>query len=83
MSYRCGIGARFGLAMGVDASEPVIICDVCGIRRPVASKTSYAPAWFLDGKPPPKWRGRRWTDDEGNPRREDFCPACKAKEVQL
>ena len=79
MSYRCGIGARLGQMSGVGASEPVIICDGCGVQRLVASKTSYAPSWFLNGKPPPKWIGRRWIDDDGNARREDYCPACKAK----
>lgn len=81
MSYRCGIGGRLGRASGVGASEPVIICDGCGFERPVASKTFYAPpGWFLNGKPPPKWRGRRWIDDDGGARREDWCPDCKDKE---
>lgn len=80
MSYRCGIGARLGQMSGVGASEPVIICDGCGFERPVASKTEFAPpGWFLNGKPPPKWSGRRWIDDDGNARREDCCPACKDK----
>lgn len=67
MSYRCGI-------MG---SEPVLICDGCGLMRPVMSERSVRPCkWFLDRKPAPGWTMEKREDGT---RARDWCGACSAK----
>ena len=74
MSYRVGIG--FGMAsLGFQPCDPAIICDGCGLVRPIVSSGRMGPpAWFLDGKAPPKWKqGKRIPDGD----RQDFCPRCK------
>lgn len=72
MSYRAGIGA--GMArLGLLPGEPHIICDGCGVTIPVANGTTFAPRWFLAGKPPPKWRGVRSHDGS---KRWDLCHRC-------
>jgi len=73
MTYRAGIGARLATKFGHGPSEPSVICDGCGAVRLVASKTSFAPTWFLNRKPPPGWRGLRMHDGT---KRWDLCPDC-------
>lgn len=72
MSYRAGIGASMK-ALGFEPGEPHIICDGCGQTHLVANNTTFAPRWFLDGKPPRGWRGVRMADGS---RRWDLCPRC-------
>ena len=72
MSYRCGIGP--GL-FDIAPREPHIACDGCGAQYVVRGKHGVPPGWFLDGKPPPKWAGRRGGLDG---LREDWCPVCRA-----
>lgn len=61
MSYRCGFGGR----------QPYIECDGCGRLHHL--NAARAPKWFLDGKPPPTWTGKRHSSTS----REDYCPGCK------
>lgn len=71
MSYYCGIGPGMASA----PRHPAIVCDGCGLERPVAPGRPHVvpPAWFLDGKPPPGWRGLRVHDGS---KRWDLCPDC-------
>lgn len=68
MSYLCGLGP--GIPGG--PRDPVIICDGCGAEKRI-TYSHVPPLWFMDGKAPPGWKGRRHTDG----RREDYCPTCK------
>lgn len=74
MSYRCGIGPGIP---GLQPGAPTITCDGpdCGVKFEVKGRGigSVPPAWFLDGKPVPGWKGGR--TKEGT--RVDFCPKCK------
>ena len=74
MSYRVGVGA--GMArIGLMPCDPAIICDGCGlVRQVVAHRMGSAPGWFLDGKPPPRWKAGKRLE---NGQRQDFCPRCK------
>lgn len=73
MSYLCGIGGNT-VRIGLVPREPMIECDGCGLAIPVAPVGSSAPpAWFLDGKAPPHWRGLRSHDGS---KRWDLCPRC-------
>ena len=73
MSYHCGIGPGIP---GLTPCAPYFTCDGCGVNRRVRwnGACSAAPKWFLDGKPPPKWRsGPR----SPNAQRRDYCPECE------
>jgi hypothetical protein len=73
VSYRFGVGGGM-VALGFRSCDPAIICDGCGLLRPVVPPGRKGPpAWFLDGKAPPKWK---LAQSEHNTRR-DFCPRCK------
>jgi hypothetical protein len=74
VSYRVGVGGGMA-ALGFQPCDPAIICDGCGLVRPVVSPGRMGPpAWFLDSKSPPKWKqGKRLPDGA----RQDFCPRCK------
>lgn len=74
MTYQCGIGG--GMArLGFRPCEPHIVCDGCGVTRPICGQRTCGPqAWFLRGKAAPKWSGGRRADHT----REDWCPACTA-----
>jgi hypothetical protein len=74
VSYRVGIGALLAANRGA-ARDPHIECDGCGITRPVA-EMGVARQWFLNGKPPPKWRGTRVENADGSVSRTDYCPRC-------
>jgi hypothetical protein len=69
VSYRVG---AYGMeALGIPSGPPTIICDGC--RATLEVKGRHAPpAWFLNGKPPAKWKGGRGKDG----RRDDRCPRC-------
>lgn len=73
MSYHAGIGP--GMArLGLTPMEPHVQCDGCERAIHVLPVGTCAPpAWFLDGNPPPRWRGLRAHDGS---RRWDLCPAC-------
>lgn len=71
MSYQCGIGPSMR-ALGIQPRDPHIVCDGCGATRVITS-SHVPPAWFLDGKPPPKWRLLRKHDGSN---RWDLCPTC-------
>ncbi len=77
MSYRTGIGTAAAILLGVEPTDPCIVCDGCGLQRTVYSKRGVgAPAaWFLDRKPAPGWALVR----QENTRGWDYCPACKSK----
>ena len=69
MSYRAGTG---GLAsIGIQDRTPAIVCDTCGNVHDIKMQP---PAWFLDGKAPPRWRVKRYAGI-----RTDRCDACNAK----
>lgn len=73
MSYRAGIGASLAARANELPREPHIVCDGCGATHPIATKSSFAPKWFLNYRPPPGWRGLRM---HNGMRRWDLCPAC-------
>ncbi len=74
MSYRVGISTAVAMVMGVEPTEPCIVCDGCGRRRTVYSKRGGAPAkWFIVGKPAPRWALVPMWGERGR----DYCPACK------
>jgi len=78
MTYRAGTN---GLgAIGIPDGDPRIVCDGCGDTYAIARRGAAGapPAWFLDGKAPPKWRTARLGADANTVRR-DYCPACKRK----
>lgn len=66
--------ATRGLAhIGIPDDDSRIVCDSCGMRRAVLTPRSKGPpAWLLNGKSPPGWRGV--TQKEGT--RRDVCPRC-------
>lgn len=64
MSYLCGIN------FGAFPREPQVVCDGCQATHVIHG---LAPSWFLNGKPPPGWRGLRKHDGS---KRWDLCPAC-------
>jgi hypothetical protein len=72
MSYRCGIYEPLASIMGVEPGPPRITCDGCGVVLKIGERR-LPPAWFLDGKAPPRWRTEK--HDDGT--RSDWCPACK------
>lgn len=73
MSYRCGVGPSLARAFEyAGETRPHIICDRCGATRVVDGFHGVAPVWFMDGRPPPGWRGSRSPDDT----RIDLCPKC-------
>jgi len=57
------------------------------MKHPITSARRMAPpAWFLDGKPPPRWKGLRLPEIAGHlpaypvaVPRLDWCPACVAE----
>lgn len=70
MTYQCGMnfpGAR---------RDPAIVCDGCGLRRSVTTRSGLPAKWFLDLKPAPGWAMVRREDAIGLYRR-DWCPRCK------
>ncbi len=74
MSYRVGVGGGMA-ALGFQPRDPAIICDGCGLVRPVVAPGRMGPpAWFLDDKAPPKWKQWKRLEDG---QRLDFCPRCK------
>lgn len=73
MSYRSGIGPELAARLGGEACDPHVKCDRCGVRHGCGTRQRFAAAWFLDGKPPPGWKGNR---KEGAERR-DWCPKCR------
>ena len=78
MSYRAGIGPGM-VRLGYTPQEPHVVCDECGKRRTIQTRKSWAAQWFLDGKPPPGWKGTR---KDGQ--RADYCsPECwRAKGIE-
>lgn len=73
MSYRAGMAPNMR-TLGVEPSDPHVVCDGCGAKRVIRDKQRGAPPkWFRDGKPPPGWRGLRAYDGS---KRWDLCPAC-------
>jgi hypothetical protein len=73
VSYRVGVGGGMA-ALGFQPCDPAIICDGCGLVRPIVSPGRMGPpAWFFDGKAPPKWKLAQ--SEHGA--RQDFCPRCK------
>ncbi len=71
MTYFCGMsfpGYR---------DTPRIVCDGCGLVHRIPTDRP-PPTWFLDGRPPPGWRGVR--DDAF---RRDYCPRCKEHGPQV
>ena len=74
MSYHAGIGPGMA-SIGLAAREPAVRCDGCGAEHIVKPRGagSVPPAWLLDGKPPPGWRGLRSHDGS---KRWDLCPTC-------
>jgi hypothetical protein len=75
VSYRAGTS---GLGKhGIADSEPRIICDNCGHVLPVSKPSGQPYRWFLDryldGKPAPRWSGKRNADGT----RTDYCPTCR------
>lgn len=75
MTYRGGTG---GLGkLGIPDSEPRLICNGCGVERPVATRAGTPPAWLLDRKAAPGWKLIRIEHEDGRIERLDWCPACK------
>lgn len=72
MSYRPGMDVRTAHVLGMEAGDPRIICDGCGLVNRVSRPHGVPFAWFMNGKAPPGWRLLR----NGDVRR-DFCPRCK------
>jgi len=73
VSYRAGIGQSLAARFGGGAREPGIICDGCGTTHPVYTARGDVATWFLNYRPPPKWRGVRMGDGSKS---WDLCPAC-------
>jgi hypothetical protein len=73
VSYRFGVAG--GMAtLGFRSCDPAIICDGCGLVYGIVARNRMAPpAWFFDGKAPPKWKLAQ--SEHGT--RRDFCPRCK------
>ena len=67
MSYQAGIGP----GIGITPREPHVACDGCGCTHAVTGRSG-PKQWFINGRPPPKWQGKR--PDDG--RRTDYCPDC-------
>jgi len=80
MAYRAAVSAAMAQRYGVEANlTPCIVCDGCGERHSVGSRTHHAAPWFLAGKPPRGWRGLSMADRS---KRWDLCPSCwKGKEA--
>lgn len=73
MSYRVGVGFE-AMVYGWTPAEPAIICDGCGLVHHIVARNRMGPpAWFFDGKAPPKWKLAQ--SEHGT--RQDFCPRCK------
>lgn len=72
MTYRCGIAPNMAL-LGFTPGPPQIRCDEPGCSAKVVLRDDRPPpAWFLDGKAPPRWRIVRDGDT-----RHDYCPLHK------
>jgi hypothetical protein len=73
VSYRIGITNTVAAILGVEPTDPCIVCDGCGLKRTVCSKRGGAPAaWFIERKPAPGW-----ALVTGENSRRDYCPTCK------
>lgn len=72
VSYRAG---TYGMDhIGISTGAPRLICDGCGITRPVQPhRGGPSFAWLMDGTPAPGWAGER--DLEGFTRK-DWCGPC-------
>jgi hypothetical protein len=77
MSYRC---ASHGMShIGIpDNSEPCLVCDGCGVTRPVVRNGLNRYAWFTNRKPAPGWTARI-TDAT----RLDNCGECSKMAAEL
>jgi len=80
VTYQAGIGPGIafrdsdGVVRRVRPHGPRIFCDGCKIVWHISPDRP--PAWFLNGKAPPRWKLVR----EGD-KRTDLCPRCKNGEV--
>jgi hypothetical protein len=72
MSYRCGISPGVAVLIGEAPDGPRIVCDGCGIVYRIR-EDRLPPAWFFQGKAPPKWKLVKKVDGM----REDRCPTCQ------
>lgn len=75
MSYVAGTS---GMAhLGVPDDGPRVQCDAEGGCSMVVRMRPgrVPPMWFLDGRPPPGWKGTR----HGPGLRRDFCPEHKSE----
>jgi hypothetical protein len=62
-------------AIGLTPREPALVCDGCGVERPVTGRgIACAAVWFLDGKAAPGWAMKR-----GELGRVEYCPKCRTK----
>lgn len=70
MTYQPGLGPHLAALLGHEAHGPQFRCDGCGLLFELAQRVP--PAWFLDGRGPPKWK----TTKDASGKRDDRCPRC-------
>ena len=75
MSHVAGIGPILARSMGLPDTEPHIMCDGCGKTHPVTTKGGVPAEWEIQGRPPPRWTGKRLYTN-GDVKREDYCVGC-------
>lgn len=74
MSYKC---STWGLSyFGIPDGYARVMCDGCGIVRPVLKSNGMPFAWFINNRRAPGWSGKKSDDGFG---RIDKCPRCKDK----
>lgn len=76
MTYKCAIGPGIP---GMDPDSAHILCDGCGLRLEASKKGGIYHSWLLDGRPAKGWL----LIPHGKYLREDYCPECRAKEMNL